>query len=468
MPGTAIPAVELRAAHRGLGFRALFAAAIGVIVAQIGMVSVLQGLGIGGWGFVAALAIAFALALANALAYAEMALMLPSAGSLSTFAEAALGNFPAILLVFAGYITPAIFGLPAELILVDQIVTQALPLPLPPFAWAVALVLVFAWLNVLGTDVFARVQTVLGFTVLVFLFVTGIAALAGAGQAPPAAATPAFAALSHDTLVLGIVALAFWIFMGIEFVTPLVTEAADARRDLPRAMVLGLVAIFAAELLFALGASRLLSREQLATSATPHLDAVVAVFGPHAKVWFAALAVVASASLVNTVLAAVPRMLWGMAMNGQVFPMFKRVHPRHGTPVVAIAFVAALPLAGLAWSGGSVESILPLMIAASVAWLLAYMMAQVSLIVLRWRHPDWPRPFRVPGFPLVPLAAIAGMAVVIANGSPAPELTPQIVRYTGIVLGLFAVVGALWVKLVMRRGLFEPVVEPGLVPLQRD
>lgn len=465
--GTALPATVAASPRAGLGFRALFAAAIGVIVAQIGMVSVLQGLGIAGWGFVAALGIAFALALANALAYAEMALMLPSAGSLSTFAEAALGPFPAILLVFAGYITPAIFGLPAELILVDQIINQALPLPLPPFTWAVALVLVFAWLNVLGTDVFARVQTPLAFTVLVFLVGTGAVALVAAGE-PAAAAPPAFGTLAQDTIVLGVVALAFWIFMGVEFVTPLVTEAAQPRRDLPRAMVWGLVAIFAAELLFALGASRLLPREQLATSATPHLDAVVAVFGPHAKVWFAALALVASASLINTVLAAVPRMLWGMAMAGQVFPLFKRTHPRHGTPVVAIAFVAALPLTGLAWSGGSVESILPLMIAASIAWLLAYITAQVSLIVLRLRHPQWPRPFKVPLFPLVPLAAIAGMALVVANGSPAPEMTPQIVRYTGIVLGLFAVVGALWVRFVMKRGLFDPMVDASLLTRKQD
>ena len=452
----------------GLGFRALFAAAIGVIVAQIGMVSVLQGLGIAGWGFLAALAIAFALALANVLAYAEMSLMMPSAGSLSSFAVAALGNFPAILLVFAGYITPAIFGLPAELILVEQVVNQAIPLPLPPFTWPVAIVVLFALLNVLGTDIFARVQTALGFTVLVFLVVTGLAALAGQGVTPlPGGHDAALVSMSQDTLVLGIVALAFWIFMGVEFVTPLVTEARDPRRDLPRAMVLGLTAIFVAQLLFVVGAALFVPREQLASSATPHLDFIVALFGPGAKVWFAALALVASASLFNTVLAAVPRMLWGMAMNGQVFPIFKRTHARHGTPVVAIAFVAALPLIGLAWSGGSVEAILPLMIAASVAWLFAYIMAQVSLIVLRIRHPDMERPFKVPGYPLVPLAAIVGMIVVVLNCSPAPEMTAQIVRYTGIVLVLFATVGALWVKLAMKRGLFEPVA-PSMAALRAD
>ena len=69
-----------------LGVWQLFAASIGVIVAQIGMVSLTQGIGIGGWGFVVAMVCAFAIAMANAMAYAEMALMMPSAGSLSRFA----------------------------------------------------------------------------------------------------------------------------------------------------------------------------------------------------------------------------------------------------------------------------------------------------------------------------------------------------------------------------------------------
>ena len=99
---------------------------------------------------------------------------------------------------------------------------------------------------------------------------------------------------------------------------------------------------------------------------------------------------------------------------------------------------------------------LPLTIAASVAWLLAYIMAQVSLLVLRWRHPEMARPFRMPGAPWLPLLAIGGMTYVVINSSPAPEMTQQIVQYTGIVLALFAVVGAIWVKGVMRKGLFEP------------
>lgn len=441
-----------------LGTKGLFAASIGVIVAQIGMVSVLQGIGIGGWGFIAAMAAAFAIAVANAMAYAEMALMMPSAGSLSSYAEAAVGNFPAILLVFAGYVTPALFGLPVELILADQVLSTVIPLRVPPHFWSICLVIVFAVLNILGTDVFARVQTTLSFLVLAFLLSTGAIALSGHALSAPNVdpAALGFVSLEKHTALIGVIALAFWVFVGSEFVTPLVPESHSPERDLPRAMLGGLITIFIAQLMFALGAVFVMPRGWLLSSAAPHLEYAVAVFGPSARVGFAVLAVAASASLLNTVFAAVPRMLSGMAENGQVFPIFKRAHPRFGTPVVGILFVATLPLIGLAWSRGDANAILPLTIAASVSWLLAYMVAQVSLIVLRARYPHRRRPFKVPGYPWVPLFALGGMAYIALECSPSSALTGQIVRYTGVVLGLFAIVGGVWVKFVMRRGLFEP------------
>lgn len=447
--------------HTGsLGLRSLFAASIGVIVAQLGMVTLMQGVGIGGWGFMAAMFIAFVLALTNAMAYVEMALMMPSAGSLSSYVEASLGNFPAILLVFAGYVTPAIFGLPVELILADQILRDALPLALPPFTWAVGLIVVFTVLSILGADVFAKVQTTLSFTVLTFLLVTGLVAVSGHAAAPVSGA--GWPSLGQNTMVLGVVTLAFWIFVGSEFVTPLVPEATNANRDLPRAMIGSLVVILIVQLLFAAGAGAVIPREMLASSPTPHLDYALAVFGPSFKVVFAVLALLASASLLNSVLAAVPRMLQGMAVNGQVFPIFKPLHKRFGTPVVAILFVACLPLLGLAWSGGDPNAIVPLTIAASVAWILAYVVAQVALLVLRHRHPDAHRPFRAPLVPMLPVLAVVGMLFVVSQSSPAPELTSQIARYTGIVLAVFAVVGALWVKLAMRRGLFQPMAPASL------
>jgi amino acid transporter len=438
----------------------LFAASIGVIVAQLGMVSLLQGVGIGGWGFIVAMCIAFVLAMTNAMAYAEMALMMPKASSLSSYAEAAVGNFPAILLVFAGYVTPAIFGIPVELILADQILRSALPLHVPPFFWPAALLILFTGLNLLGADVFAKVQTALSFTMLTFLLVMGFAGLSGHATAPMVGA--GWAQMGKDPAILGVVALAFWIFVGSEFVTPLVPEAKNAKRDLPRAMLGSLVVIFIAQMLFAIGGSLVMTRAQLTSSPTPHMDFVLAVFGPAVRPVFAVLALVSTASLLNSVLAAIPRMLQGMARNGQVFPIFAVAGRRSGTPWVGVIFVACLPVLGLVWSGGDPNSIVPLTIAASVAWILAYVVAQVSLIVLRRRHPQAHRPFRAPFFPVLQGVAIAGMLFIVSESSPAPELTGPIIKYTGIVLGVFSIVGAVWVKFVMARGLFEPVVPDSL------
>ena len=468
-------------ARHALGRWQLFSASIGVIVAQIGMVSLTQGIGIGGWGFLVALLIAFAIAMANALAYAEMALLMPGAASLASYAEAAIGDFPAILVVFAGYVTPAIFGLPAELILANQILRQTVPIPMPDYGWPILIVAVFTVLNILGTDVFARIQTALSFTVLTFLLVTGLVAICGHGAlSHPGTIAHVAAVFGTQTQVLGLIALAFWVFVGSEFVTPLVPEAANPDRDLPWAMIGGLLTIFVAQVIFAIGGAFVVPREQLIHSGTPHWDYAIATFGPAARIGFAALAVIATASLINTVLAAVPRMLSGMAENGQAFPLLKITWRRAGTPIAAILFVAALPVAGLLWSHGDVGNILPLMIAAATSWLLAYMLAQVSLMILRHRYPTHYRPFRVPAHPLLPVLALIGMGYVIVNSAPTPEMEPQILRYVAMVLAVFSIIGVFWVRLVMKKGLFEaraltpagpaaipPSVSPGAQPAAR-
>ena len=144
-----------------------------------------------------------------------------------------------------------------------------------------------------------------------------------------------------------------------------------------------------------------------------------------------------------------------------MFPVFKRLSARYRTPWVALLFVACLPLVGVAWSGGDVGKILPLIIAAASAWLISYMIAHLALIVLRLRMPDAPRPYRVPLFPLPQVVAILGLGYVVANSAPAPELVAPIFTSLGTVLALIAVIGALWIKIFMNKGLFE--ANPALV-----
>jgi amino acid transporter len=376
--------------------------------------------------------------------------MMPRATGIGAYIDAGLGPLPAIFAVFAGYVVPALFGPAAELLLVDAVLGQLLPGTLPAMAWAAILLGTLVVLNLMGTDVFARVQTALTFVMLVFLVLVGAWAFAGTPAAGPRAG---LAAMGSETTTLGIVALVMYSLIGTEFVTPLTNSARNAPRDLPRAMFTGLTVVALAGLLFALGAASVLGRARLAESPLPHLDFVTTLLGPGFTLGFAAIAITATASLLNTVLGAVPRMLMDMAHAGYAFPIFRTVNGR-GVPWVATLFVAALPFVGLVWSGGDVARIVPLLIAAAGAWLVSYMVAHVALLVLRHRQPDTPRPWRVPGVPQPQIVAIGGMAWVIFVAAPAPELERPIYTALIVVLGLVAVVGAAWVALVVKKPMF--------------
>ncbi len=439
---------------RGLGFAALFAVAIGVIVAQSTIVSLLQATAIGGWGFVGALAIGWALMMANSATYAELALMMPRATGIGAYIGAGLGPLPAIFAVFAGYVVPALFGPAAELLLVDAVLAQLLPGVLPGFGWAALLLGVLVVLNLLGTDVFARVQTALTFTMLVFLLLTAATGLAGSPTAP---AAQGLSAMGADITVFGIVALVMYSLIGTEFVTPLTGAARDPARHVPRAMFVGLTVVALANAAFCLAAVAAVGRARLGESPLPHLDVVQAVFGPGARLLFAVIAITATASLLNMVLGAVPRMLMEMARSGEAFPVLARTNAR-GVPWVATLFVAALPLVGLAWAGGDIGRIVPLLVAAAGAWLVSYMVAHLALLALRRRAAGAARPWRSPFAPWPQLLAIAGMGWVIAHAAPAPELEGPVFTALAAVLGLVALIGTAWVRLVMRKPLFGATV----------
>ena len=77
-------------------------------------------------------------------------------------------------------------------------------------------------------------------------------------------------------------------------------------------------------------------------------------------------------------------------------------------------------------------------------------------MVLRRRHPDLPRPYKSKFYPLPQIVGILGMGYIALNNSPSPEMTQTVYLLTGAVLGLVSLIALAWVKLVMRRKLFEP------------
>lgn len=435
--------------EKALPLPALVATAVGVVVVQSTMITMLNGAGIGQFNFLVAIGVSALLALTYVLSFAELALMLPRSGSVSAYTQAALGPGLAIVATLSGYVAVALLGIPAELVLVDTLLAQVAPglvatLPYP----SLVLLLLFCLLNLRGIDLFARIQSALVAVMFGGLFLIGLAGLSGGAAASPAPA--AFDA----SLALSLVALAFWGLVGLEFVCPMIADARDPSRNLPRAMLIGLLMIVAVYGVFCLAGIAMLPADKL-TAATPHVDLALSIFGPAAKTAFAVLAILGSATLLNTVLASVSRMIQGMAQSGQLPAWLGRENAR-GAPVWALAVFTAAIAAVRAPLGMDASAILTLTVAAAGCWLVAYIIVHLDHIVLRLRLPQQARPFRSPLFPLPQALGILGMGYVFLNIAPSPELAAPIYRNVAIMLGATLAYSLAWTLLVRRRNPFRP------------
>lgn len=447
---------EVTGNQKKIGLLTMMAICIGVVIVQGAMISATQGIGLGGMAFIAAMCMAFVLAQFNAMSFAELSLMFPQAGTLGTYTQKAIGHFPAIVAVFAGYVVVAMLALPVEMFLVDAMLGELMPGVFPEKMVPLLILLSLTVTNLIGTDVFARIQNLLATVLITGLILLGVFAVTGLGEPhPELTGTPVDWSFGGvlDGSFIGLVALAMWMMVGVEFICPMIADVKNPRRNIPRAMHLSLLVMLGIYMTFAFGATLYLDVETLVESPIPYLDYTNAVFGPYGLLIATLMAIAATYSTTNTVLAAIPRMLQDMAKKGQVFPQLKASN-RFNAPWVGVLMLAGL--AAIPYLLLDIDALITLVIAATTSWLLAYIVAHINVLVLRRRLPNHPRPYRTPFYPLPQLLGIGGMAYVAFNNSPSPEMTTLVYSITGGLLLGISVIGAVWVKFFMKRKLFEP------------
>ena len=436
-----------------LGLGSLFIIAIGLVVSQASVVSILQGAGLGGGTFFIAIFIAFILTLCYIATYSELALMMPKAGSISTYTAVSIGHFPAIIAALSAYVAPAIFAGPAELLLLQHVLDSIAPGSFTNVA--LLLLWVFTLLNILGIDLFASIQGVISYTMLVTLLVIGLAGFTTA-TAHGTSAIQIWHDLVHpDSSVFSLVLVALWPFISFEVVCDLIEEAKHPQKHLPKAMFWASVTMLFAYSLIAFTAMRQVPAAQLANTDIPHWVLGKALFGNTGKIIIVVLAITTTSGLISSALAAIPRLLYGMAHHKQLPAIFMRLHRKWKTPWFGILFLSVLITIPMLIFGKNPDALLMLLISAASCWLLTYIIAHLDLMVLRKKYPKHQRPFKSPMFPLVQVVGITGMAYAFFNNAPTPELRLKVYINTLLFIGTTAAFAFFWVKYKMKKGLFE-------------
>src|SRR5262249_51207709 len=159
-------------------------------------------------------------------------------------------------------------------------------------------------------------------------------------------------------------------------------------------------------------------------------EAVRAAFGPAAGRAIAVIVLLSMFSAMNGILLTAPRVFYAMARDGLFIRKLAEVHPRLGTPAIAIAATAVLSMA-LALSGRYSDLLAYVVF---TAWIF-YGLGAASIFVLRRTRPDAPRPFRVPGYPFTPaLFVLAASGIVVSTLIGQPQ--KAILGLSALVIGL--------------------------------
>ncbi len=186
-------------------------------------------------------------------------------------------------------------------------------------------------------------------------------------------------------------------------------EISDPERNIPRALIFGVSLVGILYMLVNAAVQYVLPAPAIAASARPASDAMAAVLGSLGAAMVSAGMALSMLVAMNGTVMSGARVLYAVARDRYFFSALAEVNPRFRTPSVAIMVQLVLAIM-LLLLGGSFRQLFSLAVFAE--WLF-YMTAGTTVFVFRRRDPQAIRPYRVWGYPVVPLLFVLASAVLL-------------------------------------------------------
>ncbi|HEX4480843.1 MAG TPA: amino acid permease [Rudaea sp.] len=349
-------------------------------------------------------------ALFGALSIAELAAMYPAAGGPYVYLREAYGRPLAFLFGWMWLLTTPI-SWAAQSLMFAEYLSLFVPIPTAVQHMVAALLIILvAAANYRSVKLGAAIQNVS--TIAKVLAIVGLSvaifALAPGGEANPLHAEPLGAA-NWSGIGIGLIA-ALWAYDGWENLTTLSGEVRNPGRNLPLALIGGVLLVIVVYLLINAAYLRALPLSQLASSTSVAADAAGTVMGRVGASVVGALVMLSVFGTLNGSILSSPRVFFAMAEDGLFFKTVGRVHPKFETPYVAIGFSVALAVIYvllrdfMQLAEGYVLGVWPFLA-----------LCAIGLFVLRRRLPDFPRAYRALGYPVVPALFVLATFLVVAN-----------------------------------------------------
>jgi basic amino acid/polyamine antiporter, APA family len=212
-----------------------------------------------------------------------------------------------------------------------------------------------------------------------------------------------------SALGIGLIAV-FWAYDGWVYITWVAGEVKDPKRNVPRAMVLGVLAVAAIYIAMNVTYIYALPMNQIAVHETIAHSAAAILFSPRAAGWLSLMIAVSCFSGAATCTLSGARVYMAMAQDGAFFKSMAQIHPKWRTP--AFSLIGQGIWAAILTVSGKYDWLYTYVI---FGMMLSYALTAVALFVLRWKRPDAPRPYRCAWYPWLPGLYIAVAATWLLN-----------------------------------------------------
>jgi len=351
-------------------------------------------------------------AVAGALTIAELATMYPRSGGVYVYIREAWGPLPAFLfgftqlvvirpsalgaiaMIFAAYVRtffPGLTDLHVRIIAAGAIAVLGL-INYRSLVWAAVID---------NVTTAAKVLALAGLAAIAFMF----GDFSGGALAGPIKFSP----LSWGGFGVALIAV-MWTYDGWADLTFIAGEVKDPGRTLPRALLGGTAIIMLVYLAVNVAYLFVLTLDEMAGSALVAADTATHIFGRAGAAIVGSLVMLSAFGALTASMITGPRIFWAMADDRLFFKPIAAVHPRYGTPHVAILLATLLGIAYV-----SIRTFEQMADAFILGIWPFYALAVGAVFILRRRHPEAVRPYRTIGYPLVPLIFLVASVGMLAN-----------------------------------------------------
>lgn len=206
----------------------------------------------------------------------------------------------------------------------------------------------------------------------------------------------------------------FFAYLGFEDIANLVEETKDPERNIPKALILSVVMTTLIYVFVAVSVVSLADWQELGASCCPLAYAASKSLGQSAFLVMSVIALFATSNTVLILLIVTSRMIYGLAREGALPSSLSRISKRRGTPWVAI--ITAMALAASFVLLGNIEFVAGI---TNFGTFITFASVNLSAIWLRYRKPEWKRPFKTPmtigKLPLIPLFGLLSCGLMVTQ-----------------------------------------------------